>query len=49
MNNSTYDDSGNDFKTADTFFFTIKMIKNGPLEMSTVYIYLKFKVQNNLS
>lgn len=30
-------------------FFTIKMIKNGPLEMLTVYIYLKFKVQNNLS
>lgn len=21
MNNSTYDDSGNDFKTADTFFY----------------------------
>lgn len=45
MNNSTVDDSG-----MDTFFnFTIKNIKNGPLEMLTVYMYLKLKVQNNLS
>lgn len=45
MNNSTVDDSG-----MDTFFnFTIKNIKNGPLGMLTVYMYLKFKVQNNLS
>lgn len=49
MNNSTDDHSGNNFKTDDTIFFTIKIIKNGPLEMLTVYMYLKFKVHNNLS
>lgn len=40
MNNLIDDYSGND----DIFFFIVKIIKNGFLEMLIVYMYLKFKV-----